>query len=141
MLDLSVGDAFAFFRGSVRVQKRLKHVKDVGLDHLPLGRSLATLSGGEAQRLKLARELDDSGGERGALFLEEPTTGLHAADVERLLGCLGQLVDTGHSLVVIEHHPRVVAAADWVIDLGPGSGPDGGRIVRTGPPLGGSNTP
>jgi excinuclease ABC subunit A len=135
MLDLSVGDAFAFFRGSVRVQKRLKHVKDVGLDHLPLGRSLATLSGGEAQRLKLARELDDSGGERGALFLEEPTTGLHAADVERLLGCLNQLVDTGHSLFIIEHHPRVIAVADWVIDLGPGSGPDGGRIVRAGPPL------
>jgi excinuclease ABC subunit A len=134
MLDLSVGDAFAFFRGSVRVQKRLKHVKDVGLDHLPLGRSLATLSEGEAQRLKLARELDDSAGERGALFLEEPTSGLHAADIERLLACLDQLVSNGHSLFVIEHHLQVIAAADWVIDLGPGAGKNGGHLLHSGPP-------
>src|SRR5574339_473022 len=104
---------------------------DVGLGYLSLGQPLSTLSGGERQRLKLATHMSEKG---GIYVLDEPTIGLHLADLQQLLGLLDRLVDAGKSVIVIEHHLAVMAHADWIIDLGPGAGTDGGRIVFEGVP-------
>ena len=112
-------------------QAILRRMTDVGLGYLRLGQPLTTLSGGERQRLKLATQL---GADGGVYVLDEPTSGLHLADLEQLLGVLDRLVDSGKSVIVIEHHQAVMAHADWIIDLGPGAGHDGGRIVFEGTP-------
>ncbi|WP_304115169.1 excinuclease ABC subunit UvrA [Mycolicibacterium bacteremicum] len=139
VLAMPVGEAIDHFgAGEAKVaaaQKILGHLVDVGLRYLTLGQPLTTLSGGERQRLKLAARLSDKSADAGTLFiLYEPTTGLHLADVEQLLALLDRLVDAGRSVVVIEHHQAVMAHADWIIDLGPGAGHDGGRIVFEGTP-------
>src|SRR5215217_3802491 len=130
VLDLPVKDAVAFFgSGAAKTpaaHEILKHMADVGLGYLRLGQPLTTLSGGERQRLKLATHMGTDG---GIYVLDEPTTGLHLADVEQMLGLLDRLVDSGKSVIVIEHHQAVMAHADWILDLGPGAGHDGGRIV------------
>jgi excinuclease ABC A subunit len=135
VLDLPVVDAVAFFgAGAARTPAAhaiLQRMADVGLGYLRLGQPLTTLSGGERQRLKLATHL---GADGGVYVLDELTTGLHLADVGALLGLLDRLVDSGKSIIVIEHHPAVMAHADWIIDLGPGAGHDGGRIVFEGTP-------
>jgi excinuclease UvrABC ATPase subunit len=135
VLAMSVTEAEAFF-GAGEAGNRAAHailgrLADVGLGYLSLGQPLTTLSGGERQRLKLATHMADNG---GIYILDEPTTGLHLADVEQLLGLLDRLVDSGKSVIVIEHHQAVMAHADWIIDLGPGAGHDGGQIVFEGTP-------
>ncbi|MFE6172070.1 ATP-binding cassette domain-containing protein [Streptomyces sp. NPDC056464] len=135
VLAMSVTEAEEFFRaGEARIpaaHKIVERMADVGLGYLTLGQPLTTLSGGERQRLKLAVHMAGKG---GVYVLDEPTTGLHLADVEQLLGLLDRLVDSGKSVIVIEHHQAVMAHADWIIDLGPGAGHDGGRIVFEGTP-------
>jgi excinuclease UvrABC ATPase subunit len=139
VLAMPVTEAVSHFgSGESKVaaaHKILGHMSDVGLGYLTLGQPLTTLSGGERQRLKLAARLSDKSADDGTVFiLDEPTTGLHLADVEQLLALLDRLVDAGKSVVVIEHHQAVMAHADWIIDLGPGAGHDGGRIVFEGTP-------
>ncbi len=136
VLAMSVTAAEEFFgAGEARIpaaQAVLRRLSDVGLGYLTLGQPLITLSGGERQRLKLATSMAEKA---GVYVLDEPTTGLHLADVEQLLGLLDRLVDSGKSLIVVEHHLAVMAHADWIIDLGPGAGHDGGRIVFEGTPV------
>ncbi|GAA1396178.1 excinuclease ABC subunit UvrA [Kitasatospora putterlickiae] len=135
VLAMPVTEAEAFFAtGEARVpaaHRILSRLVDVGLGYVSLGQPLTTLSGGERQRLKLATHMGDKG---GVYVLDEPTTGLHLADVEQLLGLLDRLVDSGKSVIVVEHHQAVMAHADWIIDLGPGAGHDGGRVVFEGTP-------
>jgi excinuclease UvrABC ATPase subunit len=135
VLAMPVSEALEFFGdGAAHIpaaHKILDRLADVGLGYLSLGQPLTTLSGGERQRLKLATHMADKG---GVYVLDEPTTGLHLADVEQLLGLLDRLVDSGKSVIVVEHHQGVMAHADWLIDLGPGAGHDGGRIVFEGTP-------
>ncbi len=130
VLNLSAAEAFTFFRGQPQLQRRLKHLKDVGLGYLPLGQSASTLSRGECQRLKLATMLSSSSRTRTLFLMDEPTTGLHPSDVAVLLECFRRLVDVGHSLIVIEHRPEFIHCADWVIELGPGAGDAGGRVMN-----------
>jgi excinuclease UvrABC ATPase subunit len=136
VLAMSVAEAEKFFADGAKAElpaghKVLERLADVGLGYLNIGQPLTTLSGGERQRLKLASRMGEKG---GVYVLDEPTTGLHLADVEQLLGLLDRLVDSGKSVIVIEHHQAVMAHADWIIDLGPGAGHDGGRIVFEGTP-------
>ncbi|WEB38882.1 excinuclease ABC subunit UvrA [Streptomyces yunnanensis] len=135
VLAMPVAEALEFFAGGERrtpaAHKILERLADVGLGYLTLGQPLTTLSGGERQRLKLATHMADKG---GVYVLDEPTAGLHLADVEQLLGLLDRLVDSGKSVIVVEHHQAVMAHADWIVDLGPGAGHDGGRIVFEGTP-------
>ncbi|MCU1419306.1 MAG: daunorubicin resistance protein DrrC [Mycetocola sp.] len=135
VLAMSVAEAEEFFgKGAARTPAAhavLDRLSDVGLGYLSLGQPLTTLSGGERQRLKLATQMAETG---GVYILDEPTTGLHLADVENLLGLLDRLVDSGKSVIVVEHHQAVMAHADWIIDLGPGAGHDGGRVVFEGTP-------
>jgi excinuclease UvrABC ATPase subunit len=135
VLTMPVVDALAHFSAGESklpaAAKLLGHLSDVGLGYIKLGQPLTTLSGGERQRLKLATHMSDKG---GIYVLDEPTTGLHLADVEQLLGLLDKLVESGKSVIVIEHHQAVMAHSDWIIDLGPGAGHDGGRVVFEGTP-------
>jgi excinuclease UvrABC ATPase subunit len=139
VLAMPVVEAEKFFgAGKAKTSaahKILARLADVGLGYLSLGQPLPTLSGGERQRLKLATQMEEQRSHPSKVYvLDEPTTGLHLADVEQLLGLLDRLVDSGKSVIVVEHHQAVMAHADWIIDLGPGAGHDGGRIVFEGTP-------
>ena len=134
VLDLSVDEAAAFYADAPRLAAELESLRRLGLGYLKLGQSSTTLSGGEAQRVKLSYEWGRAGSGPADYILDEPTTGLHRADVENLLTALQGLVDRGRTVIAIEHHPDVIRAADWVVDLGPGSGENGGRLVVCGTP-------
>ena len=134
VLDMTVREAFVFFRGQARVQTKLKRLLDVGLDYLRLGLGANTLSRGEAQRLKLASYMSSAKRNRTLFLLDEPTTGLHFSDVVRLTDCFDTLLSVGHSLIVVEHNMQLIKAADYLIDLGPGAAAEGGTIVAVGTP-------
>jgi excinuclease ABC subunit A len=134
VLSMTAREAFAFFRGQTKVQARLKQLIDVGLEYLQLGHPANTLSAGEAQRLKLAAHLSEAARSRTLFLLDEPTTGLHFADVVTLLDCFEALLSVGHSLIVVEHNLQLMRAADYLIDLGPEAGEAGGEVVVTGAP-------
>ena len=134
VLGMTVDEAYGFFADDVSLQRSLGVIREVGLGYIRLGQSATELSGGEAQRIKLATELQRA--QRGGTIyiLDEPTTGLHPSDVEKLVGQLNSLVDDGSTVLVIEHDMMMVAQSDWVIDMGPGAGDEGGRVVAAGPP-------
>jgi len=134
VLEMTVEEALEFFHSIPQVRRKLKTLYDVGLGYIKLGQPAPTLSGGEAQRVKLARELSKIGTGKTLYILDEPTTGLHFADIEKLLNVLNRLVDKGNTVLVIEHNPDVIKVADYIIDLGPEGGDEGGEIVACGPP-------
>jgi excinuclease ABC subunit A len=134
VLEMSVEEALEFFKNIPKIRRRLQTLHDVGLDYIRLGQPATTLSGGEAQRVKLATELSKVATGSTLYILDEPTTGLHFADVQRLLDVLNRLVDAGNTVVVIEHNLDVIKTADWIIDLGPEGGDEGGRLVAAGTP-------
>ncbi|MEK7639880.1 MAG: excinuclease ABC subunit UvrA [Patescibacteria group bacterium] len=134
VLGMTVEEAVEFFRNIPAIKAKLQTLMDVGLGYIHLGQSATTLSGGEAQRVKLATELSRRATGRTLYILDEPTTGLHVDDVKRLLGVLNQLVDKGNSVLVIEHNLEVIKSADWIVDLGPGGGDKGGKLVAEGRP-------
>jgi excinuclease ABC subunit A len=134
VLEMTVREAFTFFRGQPKVQARLKRLIDVGLDYVRLGQPANTLSGGEAQRLKLAGYMSTAKRGRCLFILDEPTTGLHFSDIVQLLDCFDALLAVGHSLLVVEHNLQIMKAADYIIDLGPGAADEGGRVVAKGTP-------
>jgi excinuclease ABC subunit A len=134
VLDMSVEDALEFFTKIPKIRRRLQTLHDVGLDYVKLGQPATTLSGGEAQRVKLASELCKVATGKTLYILDEPTTGLHFADIEKLLETLQRLVDAGNTMLVIEHNLDVIKQADWLVDLGPEGGEAGGEIVAVGTP-------
>ncbi len=134
ILNMTVEDALDFFEAHPSIKKKLVTLNDVGLGYITLGQSALTLSGGEAQRIKLAKELSKRSTGKTLFILDEPTTGLHFADIELLLGVLERLKNQGNTVVVIEHNLDVIKTADWIIDLGPEGGSDGGEIVAEGTP-------
>lgn len=134
ILDMTVEEALGFFENIPKIKKKLQTLDDVGLGYIRLGQSATTLSGGEAQRVKLAKELSRQSTGKTLYILDEPTTGLHFADIKRLLHVLGRLTDSGNSVVVIEHNLDVIKTADYIIDLGPDGGDGGGMVVATGTP-------
>ncbi|MFA6008930.1 MAG: excinuclease ABC subunit UvrA [Desulfobacteraceae bacterium] len=134
VLDMTVNQALPFFTNIGSIREKLVTLMDVGLDYIRLGQPATTLSGGEAQRIKLAKELGRSGTEKTVYILDEPTTGLHTEDISKLLNVLNRLVDSGSTVIVIEHHLDVIKCADHIIDIGPEGGVDGGYIVATGTP-------
>ena len=134
VLDMTVDEAMEFFANIPRHQAKLKTLQDVGLGYIRLGQPAPTLSGGEAQRVKLSRELSKKATGRTLYVLDEPSVGLHAADVDKLIAVLNRMVDAGNTVVIIEHHPDIIKVADWIIDLGPEGGDAGGEIVAEGTP-------
>ena len=134
VLDMTVREALSFFNNSPKVLRRLTVLDEIGLGYLRLGQPATTLSGGEAQRIKIASHLTAHSRDRTLFILDEPTTGLHFDDIAKLLGAFKKLLDAGHTLLVIEHNLDVIKTADWIIDLGPEGGQDGGRLVATGTP-------
>jgi excinuclease ABC subunit A len=134
VLDMTIAEALAFFEAIPPIARKMSTLHDVGLDYMRLGQPATTLSGGEAQRVKLATELSKRSTGRTFYILDEPTTGLHFADIEKLLEVLGRLVDTGNTVVVIEHNMDVIKTADWIIDMGPEGGARGGQVVAVGTP-------
>ncbi len=131
---MTVDAAWEFFADEPQVRRSLAVLREVGLGYLRLGQPATELSGGEAQRIKLATELQRAQRGDTLYVLDEPTTGLHPADVEKLMAQLDGLVDAGNTVIVVEHDMRVVAGSDWVIDIGPGAGDEGGRVVAAGTP-------
>ena len=134
VLAMSVDEAAAFFADEAALRRPLELLQGIGLGYLRLGQPATELSGGEAQRIKLATELQRAQHSRTLYLLDEPTTGLHPADVDRLMTQQQALVDAGNTVVLVEHDMRVVAACDWVIDMGPGAGQEGGRLFAQGTP-------
>ncbi len=134
VLDMSVEEAAEFFANQPPILRHLETLRGVGLDYIKLGQPATTLSGGEAQRVKLATELAKRATGRTVYILDEPTTGLHFDDIRKLLSVLHRLVDMGNTVIVIEHNLDVIKTADWIVDLGPEGGDRGGRVVATGPP-------
>ncbi len=134
VLDMTVSEASEFFANIPKVQTKLRTLQEVGLEYIRLGQPAPTLSGGEAQRVKLSRELSKRATGRTLYVLDEPSVGLHAADVDKLISVLDRLVDAGNTIVIIEHHPDIIKVADWIIDLGPEGGDAGGEIVAQGTP-------
>ena len=134
VLSMSVEEALTFFYNIPRVRNKLQTLYDVGLSYIELGQPAPQVSGGEAQRIKLAKELSKRSTGRTLYILDEPTTGLHSADVGKLLEVLHRLVEAGNSVVVIEHNLDVIKTADWIIDMGPEGGDGGGEIIATGTP-------
>jgi excinuclease ABC subunit A len=134
VLQMTVEDALEFFKNHPHIREKLDALHEVGLSYIKIGQSATTLSGGEAQRIKLAKELSRKSTGRTLYILDEPTTGLHSDDIAKLLKVLHKLVDAGNSIVVIEHNLDVIKTADYVIDVGPGGGHKGGKIIATGTP-------
>jgi excinuclease ABC subunit A len=134
VLDLTVREGLAFFHGAPKVTRRLHLLDEIGLGYLRLGQPATTLSGGEAQRIKIASHLAVQNGDRVLYILDEPTTGLHFDDIVKLLAAFRKLLQAGHTLLVIEHNLDVLKTADWVIDLGPEGGEAGGHLVAVGTP-------
>jgi excinuclease ABC subunit A len=134
ILEMTVEETLDFFRHIPPLKKRLQILADVGLGYIQLGQPAPTLSGGEAQRVKLARELGKRDTGRTVYILDEPTTGLHFAEIQRLLDVLNHLVDAGNTVIVIEHNLDVIKSADYIIDLGPEGGDEGGEVIATGTP-------
>jgi len=134
VLDMTVEEALKFFENIPRIKKKLLTLSNVGLGYIHLGQQATTLSGGEAQRVKLATELSKIATGRTLYILDEPTTGLHFEDIKMLLNVLNELVDRGNTVLVIEHNLDVIKTADWIIDIGPEGGDDGGKIIVSGKP-------
>ena len=134
ILDMTAAKAYETFRGRPKIQQRLRYLLDVGLGYLPIGQPGNTLSTGESQRLKLAQGLATTRRNETLYIMDEPTAGLHFSDVSRLVDVFDKLVSAGASIIVIDHHPQLIQSADYVVDLGPGAGEEGGRIVATGNP-------
>jgi excinuclease ABC subunit A len=141
VLEMTVEDALAFFQNVPAVRGKLETLMEVGLSYIRLGQNATTLSGGEAQRVKLSRELSKRSTGRTLYILDEPTTGLHFHDIQQLLNVLHRLRDQGNTIVVIEHNLDVIKTADWIIDLGPEGGDGGGEVVATGTPEDVADTP
>ena len=134
ILDMTIEEALDFFKNITAIANKLKLLNDVGLGYLHLGQSATTLSGGEAQRIKLAAELSKKDTGNTLYILDEPTTGLHFSDVKKLLKILHKLREMGNTIIIIEHNLDVISAADWIIDLGPEGGNNGGQVIAIGPP-------
>ena len=134
VLTMTVDEALEFFANIPAVRRKLQTIADVGLGYIKLGQAATTLSGGEAQRVKLASELSKRDTGKTVYILDEPTTGLHFADVQKLLDVLNRLVNLGNTVIIIEHNMDVIKNSDWIIDLGPEGGDKGGRVVASGTP-------